>query len=227
MRSAPSQKNQKNICKSYTHSTRRLDLFFNNRIPLRPKCLLDRQSRAESRVAPLFPASQTAFAWRTNSLPKSLNANGRSGATATTSAKAHTSAATEKTGGGSPALAAYSNSIVAKPTLFPFARGGAFRLGLMGEAGPEAIMPLRRGLGGRLGVDASGIGERQTPQVNVNVINNISESADVSIRQSAAANGEPSIDVIIEQKVRGMFASGSMDSPMRGRFGLKPALMGR
>ena len=28
-------------------------------------------------------------------------------------------------------------------------------MGLMGEAGPEAVMPLRRGPGGRLGVEAS------------------------------------------------------------------------
>ena len=42
--------------------------------------------------------------------------------------------------------------VVNKPTLFPMANG----MGLMGEAGPEAIMPLRRGRGGRLGVEASG-----------------------------------------------------------------------
>ena len=29
-------------------------------------------------------------------------------------------------------------------------------MGLMGEAGPEAVMPLKRGRGGRLGVEASG-----------------------------------------------------------------------
>ena len=29
-------------------------------------------------------------------------------------------------------------------------------VGLMSEAGPEAIMPLKRGKGGRLGVEASG-----------------------------------------------------------------------
>lgn len=40
--------------------------------------------------------------------------------------------------------------IVNKPTVFPFAKG----IGLMGEAGPEAIMPLRRGADGRLGVSA-------------------------------------------------------------------------
>lgn len=44
--------------------------------------------------------------------------------------------------------------VVARPTVFPFADG----VGLMGEAGPEAIMPLRRGPGGRLGVEASATG---------------------------------------------------------------------
>ncbi|EJD6047139.1 phage tail tape measure protein [Providencia rettgeri] len=50
----------------------------------------------------------------------------------------------------SPGLSAYSGQIVSKPTLFPFARGA----GLMGEAGPEAILPLRRGIDGKLGVIA-------------------------------------------------------------------------
>jgi tape measure domain-containing protein len=40
--------------------------------------------------------------------------------------------------------------VVNKPTLFPMANGA----GLMGEAGPEAIMPLRRDRSGRLGVEA-------------------------------------------------------------------------
>ena len=41
--------------------------------------------------------------------------------------------------------------VVSQPTTFPM-RGGT---GLMGEAGPEAIMPLARGADGRLGVQAS------------------------------------------------------------------------
>lgn len=45
--------------------------------------------------------------------------------------------------------------IVSAPTLFPMRRGA----GLMGEAGPEAILPLSRGGGGRLGVEATGIAD--------------------------------------------------------------------
>jgi hypothetical protein len=42
--------------------------------------------------------------------------------------------------------------VVNSPTLFQFANGGSLNNGLMGEAGPEAIMPLKRGSDGRLGV---------------------------------------------------------------------------
>ena len=46
--------------------------------------------------------------------------------------------------------------VVSGPVRFPM-RGGA---GLMGEAGPEAIMPLTRGADGKLGVHAQGGGGR-------------------------------------------------------------------
>jgi tape measure domain-containing protein len=58
--------------------------------------------------------------------------------------------------GGTPnarGLSAYTNSIVSSPTIFPFATGGAPSLGVMGEAGSEAILPLTR-VGGDLGVKA-------------------------------------------------------------------------
>jgi phage-related minor tail protein len=51
----------------------------------------------------------------------------------------------------------FTNSSVSSPTLFQFADGAALSIGAAGEAGPEAIMPLSRGRGGRLGVDASGM----------------------------------------------------------------------
>jgi phage-related minor tail protein len=53
--------------------------------------------------------------------------------------------------------------VVSQATSFPM-RGGT---GLMGEAGPEAIMPLSRGPDGRLGVRAEG--SARTPQVTINV----------------------------------------------------------
>lgn len=70
----------------------------------------------------------------------------------------------------------YRNTIVSSPTLFQFAKGGAF--GLMGEAGPEAIMPLKRGPDGRLGVSTHGGGG--SGDVTVNVINNSSQPVTAS-----------------------------------------------
>lgn len=52
----------------------------------------------------------------------------------------------------------FTNRIVSSPTLFKFAKGGSVKTGLMGEAGEEAVMPLRRGPDGRLGVSAAGGG---------------------------------------------------------------------
>ena len=43
-------------------------------------------------------------------------------------------------------------------TPFRFMQGGRVQQGIMGEAGPEAIMPLERGANGKLGVRASGAG---------------------------------------------------------------------
>ena len=53
--------------------------------------------------------------------------------------------------------------VVSQPTAFPM-RGGT---GLMGEAGPEAIMPLTRGPDGSLGVRASGGGQPVTVVMNI------------------------------------------------------------
>ncbi|HEJ0329436.1 phage tail tape measure protein [Serratia marcescens] len=78
----------------------------------------------------------------------------------------------------SPSLSAFSGEIVSNPTLFAFARGA----GLMGEAGPEAIMPLKRGADGSLGVRAIGGGQQSAaaPNVYITIENggNVSSQAD-------------------------------------------------
>lgn len=59
--------------------------------------------------------------------------------------------------------------VVTRPTLFPMANG----TGLMGEAGPEAVMPLKRGPGGRLGVEVNnGNRDAQALAMTVHVVVN-------------------------------------------------------
>lgn len=55
---------------------------------------------------------------------------------------------------GGQVMAFAGGGVVDRPTIFPMARG----IGLMGEAGPEAIIPLKRGSDGRLGVGSEGGG---------------------------------------------------------------------
>ncbi|MGV4179598.1 phage tail tape measure protein [Citrobacter braakii] len=71
----------------------------------------------------------------------------------------------------SPDLSAYSGGIVDSPTFFAFAKGA----GVMGEAGPEAIMPLTRAADGSLGVRSVNSGATSSsaaPQVFINIDSN-------------------------------------------------------
>lgn len=63
----------------------------------------------------------------------------------------------------SPGLSSYSGQIVSSPTLFAFAKGA----GLMGEAGPEAIMPLTRSSDGSLGVRVLGLENVQNGSTSI------------------------------------------------------------
>jgi lambda family phage tail tape measure protein len=77
--------------------------------------------------------------------------------------------------------------VVDRPTLFPMARG----YGLMGEAGPEAVLPLQRLSSGRLGVEAAG-----GPQVTVNIINHAGTKVTTEEQRDPAGN--LSLNVIID-----------------------------
>ena len=75
-----------------------------------------------------------------------------------------------------------SGGVVDSPTLFNYSGG----TGMMGEAGPEAIMPLKRNSQGKLGVQVSG-----------------GSSGDISIQQHfyISANGDESVRAIIRQEM--------------------------
>lgn len=80
--------------------------------------------------------------------------------------------------------------IVDRPMMFPFAKG----IGLMGEAGPEAIMPLKRGADGKLGV-AGGGGGGTSVTVNVDasgssVQGDQAQSRQLGVAISAAVQAE-------------------------------------
>jgi len=58
-----------------------------------------------------------------------------------------------------------AGGVVGTPTYFPLSSGG---LGLAGEAGPEAILPLSRGADGKLGVAAGGSAAPGNVAIHIN-----------------------------------------------------------
>ncbi len=93
--------------------------------------------------------------------------------------------------------------IVNQPTIFPMANGA----GLMGEAGPEAIMPLRRGPSGRLGVEAAG-GAGGNVVVNVDASGSAVQGDSNQAAQLGRAIGSAVQAELIKQKRPGGLLAG-------------------
>lgn len=91
-----------------------------------------------------------------------------------------------------------NGGVVSGPTIFPMSGS----TGLMGEAGPEAIMPLKRGPNGKLGVEASG-----GQQVIVNQNFHFSANGDESVKK-IIAQAAPQIAQMTQKQI--------MDSRRRG-----------
>jgi hypothetical protein len=103
--------------------------------------------------------------------------------------------------GGSQIKAYADGGVVGGPTMFPMSGG---KTGLMGEAGPEAIMPLKRGRNGKLGVQMEGSGPSNV------VVNNhfhIAANGDESVRRIVAAEAPRIANLtqkqIMDQRRRG------------------------
>lgn len=115
----------------------------------------------------------------------------------------------------------FTNGIYDRPTPFSFANGGAF--GEMGEAGPEAVMPLARGSDGSLGVlvNGGGRGSAEPPAVYVDIVVNGAENASVREESSVDANGDQFRRFIIDTN-RDATARGDYDSVNGARYGNRP-----
>ncbi|WP_397448128.1 phage tail tape measure protein [Pseudomonas sp. NA-150] len=94
---------------------------------------------------------------------------------------------------------AFSDSVVSTPTAFGMAGG---RTGVMGEAGPEAIMPLTRGSNGKLGVQAVGGGAGQGTTTQVSVVVNVASDGSAQSTTDTAGYEQFGKDLgqFIEQK---------------------------
>ena len=104
-----------------------------------------------------------------------------------------------------------AGGVVTSPTYFPMTNG----LGLMGEAGPEAIMPLNRDASGRLGVRAAGGG------VTVNVIDQRASGQRPQVSTSKGPDGTTTISILVRDEVNRGLADGSFDRSLGGFYGLK------
>jgi hypothetical protein len=107
-------------------------------------------------------------------------------------------------------LTAYgSGGIFDTPHIFPMANGA----GVMGEAGPEAVMPLTRGPDGKLGVQASG-----SSGMTVNIYNQ--SSAQVKTEESKDEHGSTRLDIMVTQAVNTGLGNGAYDRVLSTSFGL-------
>ena len=92
--------------------------------------------------------------------------------------------------------------LVTKPTLFQYANGGTGNFGIMGEAGPEAILPLKKGPGGKLGVHSSGAGASNIV-VNVDASGSSVEGNEQESKALGKAIGAAVQAEIVKQKMPG------------------------
>ena len=113
----------------------------------------------------------------------------------------------------------FTNSIVDSPTMFKFAQGA----GLMGEAGPEAIMPLKRDNNGNLGVRSDSGGTK----VDVVVNNYSSEKATTT--ETVDSKGNRKIEVIVGDMVADQLSrtGSSAQQALSGSYGQRPSMVRR
>lgn len=98
---------------------------------------------------------------------------------------------------------AFTNGLYDSPTVFKFANGGQF--GVMGEAGPEAVMPLSRDGSGRLGVTVNGgaaTGTTGAAGVMVSIAVNVDASG--GSKESSSESGDANAYKEMADRIKGI-----------------------
>lgn len=129
---------------------------------------------------------------------------------------------------GAPSLSQYSNSLLTGPTFFSFDRLHAFAnggaMGVAGEAGTEAVMPLTRigpDLGVRAMINFAATPTQQATKIIINTYNQAPNSQ-AETRQQTSQNGDIQIDtMIVETVAGGIRRGGSVSTALESVYGLK------
>ena len=80
----------------------------------------------------------------------------------------------------------------------------------MGEAGPEAIMPLKRGKDGKLGIEVKGnSGDNVTINQNINISTGVSQTVRAEIKSLMPQINESTKKAVLDSKRRGGSYGGS------------------
>ena len=150
----------------------------------------------------------------TSAFNAALGGTGGTGTTGTGTATSTSTAGATGAGGfkfsSAPGLA--MGGVITSPGLF-----------IGGEKGQEAVLPLTRGRGGRLGVASEGGG---ATVVNVNVINNT--DSEVSVKRRRGQSGQEQLDITIDKiMARQVSNQGEFNSALRSNFQLNPRVAGR
>jgi hypothetical protein len=94
----------------------------------------------------------------------------------------------------------------------PIGRSTNYGVSVIGEAGDEAVMPLTRGSGGKLGVAGMG------GDVYVTVNNNT--SSQVETKETTNSDGSKSIEFLVYDTVKKGLSNGEFDRPMANSYGI-------
>ncbi len=114
--------------------------------------------------------------------------------------------------------------VFSQPTRFAMTGG---RMGMLGEAGPEGVLPLARNASGQLGVMSHGGGGRSGGPPQITVIDNV--GANVTARNRTSASGEDAMEIMIDQATaRGIRRGSEVSKALRDVTGasVKPIKRG-